>query len=459
MGMDGNFRFLHIGLPRDIMLKKHFGDFEGAVEAIDRRIACGNTPEPLRKCLTAQREMIIRLPEEYPYTKDGALALLRTKIPDFTESEFDSLEAARRVGWIYSGGVKHYFGRFFDSLCKTDADIARRAGVRREDADGHDEKGELDAALRKMKERGSLSMRITCRASVRMKDEHFKSGGFVRAYMPLPRACASQSGIEIVECFPKPALITPEDSAQRVVFWEGRPKDNLTYSVKFSYTRTARYIDLGVEKASDEHSVFYTGEEAPHMLFTPYIRELTCAVTNGRKSPLEIARGIYDFITLNVKYSFMPSYFCLENIAENCALDMTGDCGVMTALFITMCRCAGVPARWESGWQAGPDFCGAHDWALFYAEPYGWLYADPSFGTGALRDGNEKRRRHYFGNLDPFRMAANGEFFAEFDAPKEFWRADPYDNQVGEMETDTHGLRYGEFERTKELLSIEEIEP
>ena len=39
------------------------------------------------------------------------------------------------------------------------------------------------------------------------------------------------------------------------------------------------------------------------------------------------------------------------------------------------------------------------------------------------------------GNLDPYRMVANRQFQAPFTVGKAHWRADPYDNQVGELET------------------------
>lgn len=109
-------------------------------------------------------------------------------------------------------------------------------------------------------------------------------------------------------------------------------------------------------------------------------------MTRGKDSPLEKARSIFDFITLNMKYTFMPAYFGLENIAENCARSFTGDCGVFALLFITLCRCAGIPAQWQSGLAA-----------------------------------------------------------------------EPYDNQLGELETADRGLTYGEFERTKEVLLCEEL--
>lgn len=457
MGINDNFRYLNIGLPEDVLRRKYYGDFTGAQTAIDRHLQAANTPEVLKKCLTVQKEMIRRLPEDYPLTREEALALARERIPDFSETEFDTLEDACRIDWIYIQGVKHYFNRYFDSLCKTDAEIARRAGVQPVGADGHDSSGMLENTLRRMREQGSVSLRIRCRASVQMREEVFQKGERVRAYLPLPCACDAQSNIRIESAFPVPTHISPEAVPQRVIFWEEVIEENHPFTVEFSYTQTARYTDLSHPLPAVEQPDFDTEELPPHVMFTPYIRELVHTLTEGVEEPLEKARRIYDFVTMNVKYSFMRAYFGLENIAENCARNLVGDCGVMALLFITLCRCAGIPARWQSGWKAEPGFCGAHDWAQFYAAPYGWLYADPSFGSGAVREGNEARRQHYFGNLDPYRMVANTQFQADFDVPKDHWRADPYDNQVGEMEIRDRALCYDEFLRSKEVLECTEL--
>lgn len=37
------------------------------------------------------------------------------------------------------------------------------------------------------------------------------------------------------------------------------------------------------------------------------------------------------------------------------------------------------------------------------------------------------------------------------------WRADPYDNQAGEMETTNRGLNYSKYERRKETLFLDPI--
>lgn len=464
MDINDAFRSLNVGLPEDILRRKLYGDLEGAIRLIDGRLARPDIPQGLRDCMTVQREMMLRTPPDYPFGRSEALALVRERIPDFTEAEFDQRVDDGKIGWIYLHGEPRYFARFFETMCKAEPDFARRAGVQVHGAesvvDAGGEEHRLDRCHRLMRERGSMALRIRIRATVRLKDELFAPGMFLRAHLPLPSACEQQSHIVIEEMSPE-GIVAPEDAPQRTVCWQGAYQEAPEFSVTYSYVHTARYRDLTIPGnaplLTDEELAPFLAEESPHIVFTPYLRALASQLTAGVEEPLEKARLIYDFITLNMKYTFMPAYFGLENIAENCARSFTGDCGVFALLFITLCRCAGVPAQWQSGLAAEPDFCGGHDWARFYVPGHGWLYADPSYGIAAVRAKNEARRRSYFGNLDPYRMVANSRFQAPFTVGKAHWRADPYDNQVGELERLDRGLTYGEFLRTKEVLSCEEL--
>lgn len=461
MNQNEMFRFLSVGLPEDIARRKAWGDLEGAIRLIDRELRRQDLPEALRNCMTVEREIMCRIPEDYPLTRADALAEVRQHIPDFTEKEFDERVDAGKIGWVYLNGEMHFFNRFFSSMCKAEPAFAQRAGVTMhgvESVTREEGEGRLDRVARLMRQNGSMTNRIRIRASVRVKDECFSPGMFVRAHLPIPAACEQQSDIRIEKIFPETGRVAPEDAAQRTVCWEETMTENHPFVVEYSYLHTATYHDLSDVRADSVQPTFDTEEIAPHVVFTPFIHSLVDKLTKGTDNPLEKARRFYDFITLQMRYNFMPSYFILEDIAQSCARSYTGDCGVFALLFLTLCRCAGIPAQWQSGLTAEPDFIGGHDWVRFYIAPYGWLFADPSYGTAAVRAQNEERRRFYFGNLDAYRMVANREFQAPFTVPKQYWRMDPYDNQLGEIETDKRGLRSYEFERSKEILLCEEQE-
>jgi transglutaminase-like putative cysteine protease len=68
-----------------------------------------------------------------------------------------------------------------------------------------------------------------------------------------------------------------------------------------------------------EQPEFYTGEKAPHIVFTPYLRALAAQLTEGITSPAEKAKRIYDYVTLNVRYHFQPSYFVHAAAGETAA--------------------------------------------------------------------------------------------------------------------------------------------
>ena len=458
MNINDTLYYLNIGLPEDILRRKYYGDFDGAIGLINRRLSMNSIPAPLRACLTAQREIIRRLPEDYPYTRAEALHILRRHISDFSEEEFDERVDAGEIGWIYVKGEPRYFKEFFPTLVKTDPDFARRAGIRLDGAEGNfTEAAHLHRMRRILQETGRFSNRIRIRASIRLKDTEFTPGMFLRVHLPIPSDCPEQTEIKIEKIYPENGMIAPSDAIQRTVCREEHMEENHPFVVEYSYVYTAVYHDISKMKADLSQPSLCTEEQPPHIVFTPYIRALAASLTEGLSDPLQKARAFYDFITLNMKYTFMPAYFVLENIPETCARNFSGDCGIFSLLFITLCRAVGIPAQWQSGMAAEPDFACAHDWARFYIAPYGWLSADPSYGVAAVKAGSEESRRFYFGNLDSFRMVANNGFQAPFTVPKLQWRADPYDNQEGEAESDTQGFNFSQLERCTEVLSYEEL--
>ena len=440
------FRSLNVGLPDDVERLKAAGYYQEAIERIDAYLAedwtvTQNSPrsqgaepveeqlpqnptphgvEALRDAMLAQREMMRRIPAEYCYTEDEAVARMQGLVRDFTREEFRLLVKEGRVDWRFVEGEKHYLDRFAETLLATHADLAARQID--PPAPGTSAREFRNRQHEQMERDGQASARITLKTSVGMSDEAFaaalaeakaegRNSVHVRAWLPIPAACLSQSEIELLDCTEPPARIADENAPQRTVFWEADLTENRRFGVEYRYRTTAVYTDPMDIRPDAQQPTFDTGEEAPHIVFTPYLRALAHQLTDGITDPAEKAKRIYDYVTLNVRYHFQPS------------VSLTG--------------------------------VGCHDWAMFYIAPKGWMYADCSFGASMARQGDEKMRRHYFGSLDTGRMVANRAFEAPFDPPMTGFRSDPYDNQSGECEVDGVGLYGDTLDTRKELVNYE----
>ena len=467
------FESMYLPLPSPVQQMKERGNLEDAEAYLQHLLETGECLPEERRRFRAELEILRRLPAEYPYTKAEALELVRRYVPNFSEADFDSLLMRGKIFWRYLDGEARFFGRFFDSLCKTDSFFAEAAEKRGHRIPGSDRRL-LEESAEKMRAQGELSVRITVRAELELEEAFFREGALVRAYLPLPRVTEEQSDI-VLEEMSAGGQLSAESAAQRVVFWEERLGENHPFIVSYRFLHTERYRDVyglaermqaegRAEKQSENGTTKYGAEKRTESgydsaLFPPsaYLRSLAAALTEGVTEPLVKAKCFYDFITKKVRYSFMPSYFCLDRMAERCAMDRVGDCGIQALLFLSLCEAVGIPARWESGLKTEPKFIGAHDWVRFYTPSFGWRAADLSYGGSAWKRGDELLYRFYFGNVDPWRMAANARILGETGFPEPEFRADPYDNQVGEMALDGRGLRYEEFRRRKEVLRAEEI--
>ncbi len=311
--------------------------------------------------------------------------------------------------------------------------------------------------LKEMESQNGLTRVITLKASLFVPGA--LEGETVRAWLPVAATCRQQSQVEILDMTPEGA-VAPANASARTASWSS--SSERSFSVTYRYQINAAYRDiyggaLPSHPCMDAPLPEDISEDRPHIAFTPYLQQLTAGVVDGLEDPLDRARAIYDYLTQHIDYRYQPPYLLLGSIADDCAHSLRGDCGVMALTFITMCRIAGVPARWQSGLYVAPDSVGSHDWAEFYTPQTGWLNADVSFGSSARRMGEEWRRRHYFGNLDPWRMVANNRFQAEFEPSFDGMREDPYDNQMGEASVDGRGCRQREMLRTVELIEMLEV--
>ena len=94
---------LSMPLPEDILKRKWAGDLEGAIKAIDVRLK-KELPDMLRARLECEKERIRRLPTQYPWNREQALAKLQELVPAVTEEQYDDWELLGRIDFIYVQG-------------------------------------------------------------------------------------------------------------------------------------------------------------------------------------------------------------------------------------------------------------------------------------------------------------------------------------------------------------------
>ena len=485
-------------LPYDVAGRKQYGDFEGALRLIDAWLLkdiSGN----LRSRLRVEREILRVLPEDYPYSFKEAFREASSVYPDLTPKRFRALQDDGRIDWIYVNGKEHFISSTAGTL-RREVGKARRKAQALAPGSEFEEGSVLQESIRRMQRDGADTWRFRVRMTLRIHEDAFRKEP-VKVYLPVVCGCDYVSDIELISVSPQEYELSPEDAPIRTICYKEDLIRNHDFHVEYAFTVRSVYYDLWSEEALEanrrawkarlsggsaagaspdgqagpaagELSEGLSGgaagdadavrpedlsEMLPHIVFTPFLRDLAEQITKDLNTPLEKVRAIYDYITTKVRYSYVRSYCTIDNLSEYALLNGKGDCGLQALSFIALCRICAVPARWQSGNESLDGGVSAHDWAQVYLEPWGWLYCDPSYGGGAYQCGAPIRRRHYLGNLDPFRVPSCTAFQVQLAPPMRYWRADPYDNQSGEVEFEDGSLSEHEFTTTKELVSAERI--
>jgi len=418
--------------------------------------------EEIREKLLLEDFKIDVLLREYSVPLDHAFEKFKEEFKDVTKEEFETLVKEGKFDFVQFDGKFFFFKDFIFNFLKFNTEWEKR-------------RTKLDENLKKSREflfnhqddivrSFSLSnnnyipsVKFRIKHTIKIKPGAIPEGEKVRIWIPLPRKCEINKDIKIIGFYPSKPYVSHENIPQRTAYFETyMDKNGLTAWLEYEYTSIAYYNKIDQEKVEDydeSSDIFleYTSEKPPHIVFTDRLIKLEKEITGNEKNPYKKARSIFFWIIRNVTYNLPYEYVLYENIPEYVAVNKRGDCGMQALLFITLCRISGIPARWQSGFYANPLRLSLHDWAQFYIEPFGWLYADPSFG-GSMP---EERKEFYFGNIDAFRMAANNDISTQFDPPKKKFRSDPVDNQRGEVEWKEGNLFYDKWDHEIKIISYD----
>ena len=279
-----------------------------------------------------------------------------------------------------------------------------------------------------------------------------KPGARVRAWLPYPQEYRQQRDVRLVRSEPPHIAIAQNGAPHRTIYFEQTVDDAAKpprFHVEFEFVTSAYcpQLDEGKVEPYDMQSAMYrqyTAERPPHIVFTPEVKRLAVEIAGEETNPLRKARRVFHWVSDNSPWCSEMEYSIIPSLSMKGLTARRGDCGVQGLIFITLCRAAGVPARWQSGWQTKPDDWNMHDWSEFYVEPWGWLPADASYG---VRKHADPRVRDFLcGRMDPYRLIVNLDYARPLEPPKTSFRSEPNDFQRGEIEIDGHNLYFDEWD-------------
>lgn len=190
------FETLAVPLPEDIEKLKWRGDFDRAVRRIDSRLK-GDISQALRKRLMIEKEILKRMPGQYPYAWSEALDMLRDNVRDFKDSELETLWEEDAADWIYVDGEVRFRSSFLKNVLKTRKEYENRALDRELVRSKAENFGLLNRTIASMKEKGGAGCRFCIRGTLGIQEEAEREGEDIKVYLPLPIEYAQIKNVKI----------------------------------------------------------------------------------------------------------------------------------------------------------------------------------------------------------------------------------------------------------------------
>lgn len=435
------------------------GDFAGAQAEIDKALAAPGTDALTRDAYAFQQERMRRMRLDFTLDEAQAKAAVRKSIPDLRDEEFKAWDDAGLIEHLDIDGQRRWFKRAPSNLFLFSPQAsARRAPDKQSSRPGPYERlGPHHAAVIKASEQSGLTSitpnRIRITQSIQVDADAVPAGETVRAWIPYPRSIpGQQENIQWLGSVPEGAQIAPEDTMQRTAYLErkavaGTPTE---FSVSYELTISARRFIIDPDKVlptpADPALAPYLAARAPHVVFTPALREFSRRVVGNETNPYRVARKLFAAVDA-IPWGGAREYSTISNISDYALHAGHADCGQQTLLLISLLRMNGIPARWQSGMVFSDNEVGynnLHDWGAMYLAPYGWVPMDVS--TGALASTEPAERDFYFGGLDAYRIAFNDDYSRAFVPAKQHFRSETVDLQRGEVEWSGGNLYFNQWQ-------------
>jgi transglutaminase-like putative cysteine protease len=426
-------------------------------------LAC-QSPRTDRAAADWERERMERIKIDFSRTEDDVKTYIRKYIPDVTDEQMRRWEEAKALEYMVFDGEKRYFRNAAPNLFRIDS-AARAVKIAR---DGNPLGGserlnrkhlpEVIRAVKELKVDTVLPVRMRVRYTLTVKANAAPAGEVIRCWLPYPKDRQHrQKDVALISTGEPEYILSPASYRHSTLYMEKKAvKDQPTvFSEEFEYTSCAEWRNLKPEDVLpyDTTTSFYkeyTAERETHIRFSPRIKRLAEQLAGDEPNPLLKARRYFRWVNDSFPWASAREYSTIPDIPEYVLDNRHGDCGQVTLLFITLCRCSGIPAHFQSGFMMHPGAWNLHDWAEVYFEGVGWVPVDQSFGIPAYAQTPEEEL-FFLGGIDAWRMIVNNDYAMPLYPEKKYPRSETVDFQRGEVEWTGGNLYFDRWDYDMEI--------
>ena len=335
-----------------------------------------------------QTDLQHRLRCDFNQSRESVVNYIRQYIPHVTDEQIARWEETGALEQMILDGEKVYFSRAGRNLFRIDPQCVAIWNKTHHEGWSDEQIACMknipqilrDAPWNRLHIAQARRIRVTYTLTVNA--DAVPAGERIRCWLPYPRQDQTrQTDVELISTSQQKYQFSDPKCVHSTLYMEqkavaGQPT---VFQEVFEFTTHGAKFDLSNAEPYDKKSSIYrkyTAEREKHVVFTPQLRALSDSLTAGLINPVEKARNIWLYIDANYPWASARNYSTIENIPMYVLQNRHGDCGQVVLLFITLCRIAGIPARWQSGFQVHPWAENMHDWAEVYFEGIGWVPVD-----------------------------------------------------------------------------------
>ena len=339
-----DLQYLTVPLPAEIAALRERADFAGEVRRIDELLP-RVTDTVMRKRLNLERFIANGLTKDYKTDFAAMLEKLRERYPAVTAAHLSEILDMGFADVVYRPDAVYFENAALSNILDQCATYLRR--IAESDYIPQPDYRITETHIAALRKYGTVRIRYTVRESVR--PDIVREGKTLRVWLPYPCVTPELSDTRLLAAS-HPVRI--DDHPLRCAYMEISDYHGETAEITLSFANTAHYREIAPDMVDEvqPHMPEYLGEQLPHIHFSPYLRLLEAEITGHHKNPLVRARRIYDYITKNVRYSFMREYRYFDDIPTYCAVNHRAFlyCPVWLAFVRSLRR-----RRRVSEWQRG----------------------------------------------------------------------------------------------------------